>query len=513
VAPGPQRGARRVAACLVLTGASLLSGAAPAGARTPAEPIPEGTHADEPGFLGRPAVARPFPSYRVPRNRFMAPNGDSNIHDDEWQTDAYNRRGPLGRRMAVRSSFQGGDCASITFDSHGRIVAICVQPHGPKLVMLAPRSLDTLAEMPLPPRSGGGGGSVFSDFSGGGYFYLARRDRAVIPTNSHQIWVVGETSTPQGPGFELVRTYDLTGALDPDEGIISVLPDSRGRLWFATTHGLVGTVNRHSGAVHATRLEGESIGNSFAVDRRGAVYVVSDHALYRFTSGRDGAPRVRWRVAYDRGTRLKPGQANFGSGTTPTLFGRRPGGRFVAITDNADPRMHVLVYRRGVHLARRRLVCSRPVFAGGTGATENSLIYAAHSLIVENNYGYTGPASTEDGGVTQPGISRVVLDPGAGCHTAWTNPHRVPSTVSKVSLGTGLLYTYTKDPNPDGEDAWYLTAIGVRSGRTVYRRLAGYNLGFNNNFGAVYLGPDGHTAYVGVLGGVVELRDRVARRP
>ena len=57
---------------------------------------------------------------------------------------------------------------------------------------------------------------------------------------------------------------------------------------------------------------------------------------------------------------------------------------------------------------------------------------------------------------------------------------------------------------PDGLDAWYLTALDFRTGRTVYRRLAGTGFGFNNNYAPVTLGPDG-TAYVGVLGGLVEL--------
>src|SRR5207244_293857 len=94
------------------------------------------------------------------------------------------------------------------FDSAGRIVTICVGLEGPRLAMFDPATLDLLAVFPLPPRSAGGGG-VFSDFSGGGYFYLDDQDRAVIPTNSHQIWVVGETTTTLGPAFELVRVYDL----------------------------------------------------------------------------------------------------------------------------------------------------------------------------------------------------------------------------------------------------------------------------------------------------------------
>ncbi|CAL9664186.1 hypothetical protein SUDANB178_07106 [Streptomyces sp. enrichment culture] len=74
------------------------------------------------------------------------------------------------------------------------------------------------------------------------------------------------------------------------------------------------------------------------------VSIVFDHALYEFTATADGTPAVVWRQTYDRGTGTKPGSVNQGSGTTPDIFG--DGGRYVAITDNADDRMHVLVYRR-----------------------------------------------------------------------------------------------------------------------------------------------------------------------
>ncbi len=47
----------------------------------------------------------------------------------------------------------------------------------------------------------------------------------------------------------------------------------------------------------------------------------------------------------------------------------------MAITDNADDRMNVLVLRRGADVpADRRLVCSVPVFGSGRSTTDNSLI-------------------------------------------------------------------------------------------------------------------------------------------
>jgi hypothetical protein len=79
--------------------------------------------------------------------------------------------------------------------------------------------------------------------------------------------------------------------------------------------------------------------------------------------------------------------------------------------------------------------------------------------------------------------------------------------VPKVSLATGLLYAYTKPKLPGLlQDHWYFTAIDWRTGQTVFKKRAGNGLGFNNNYAPITLGPDG-TAYVGVLGGLVALRD------
>jgi hypothetical protein len=148
------------------------------------------------------------------------------------------------------------------------------------------------------------------------------------------------------------------------------------------------------------------------------------------------------------------------------------------------------------------------VFEKGASATDNSLIAAGRSLVVENNYGYTGPTTTDNGLTTSPGIERVDIDPdGRGCRRVWRSEETAPSVVPKLSLGSGLVYTYTKPPSQrDGADGWYLTALDFRTGKTVYRKLTGEGIGFNNNYAPVTIGADG-TAYVGTLGGLVGVRD------
>ena len=89
------------------------------------------------------------------------------------------------------------------------------------------------------------------------------------------------------------------------------------------------------------------------------------------------------------------------------------------------------------------------------------------------------------------------------CRTVWTSDERAPSVVPEaLARQRAGLHLHEAAARSDGIDAWYLTALDFRTGRTVYRRLAGTGFGFNNNYAPVTLGPDG-TAYVGVLGGVV----------
>ena len=120
----------------------------------------------------------------------MAPNDRSNIHDDAYQTDTADLPGPLGRGMSRVSTFYAKECASVTFDQRGRIVTICVGLDRPQLKLLDPGSLAELATMDLPPRQTSPA-NAFNDFSGGGYFYLDDRDRAVIPTSARHLLIVG----------------------------------------------------------------------------------------------------------------------------------------------------------------------------------------------------------------------------------------------------------------------------------------------------------------------------------
>ena len=483
-----------VMAAVAVAALAALVLAGPAGAAIPSFPPPSG-----PAFTGSVAVSHPVYMPAPPANPFMAADGLSNIHDDPYMSNTYEGPGPLGRQISVNSLFLSSDCASVAFDHQGRIVSVCVSPSGPTLRMIDPKSMQSVASYTLPGRNlvSTKTVNIFQDFGGGGYFYLDNQDRAVVPTTSRHIFVVGET--PGSPGFTLAHDYDLSAVVPSGDEITSTLPDWHGLLWFETFKGIVGTINPGNGAIHVVDTH-EETENSFSIDETGGVYIVTTKAMYRWDAGADGVPHVTWRAGYPNSGIHKPGQVDAGSGTTPTLMGSR----YVAIADNADP-MDVVVFKRTRSVRGPRLVCAVPVFEKGSSDTENSLIGTTSAMIVENNYGYSGPTATEQGKTTTPGLERVDINAnGRGCHAVWRSNEISPTVVPKLSLSNGLVYAYTK---PAGsQDLWYLTALSFTTGRTVWSQVSGDGLGYNNNYAPVTLGPDG-AAYVGALGGLISFRD------
>jgi outer membrane protein assembly factor BamB len=489
--------ARRTAAAVLLAALAVLAPAAATSSALPIPPLPTDLLTEP--FTGSPATAQPLAHAPIPQNPSLAPNGSSSMHDDAYASDAYEVSGPLGRDLRVRSASYGvSECATIAFDSRGRIVGLCGGLEGFTLRLLDQTTLAQIAQLKTSTRDLLSLSNPFSDICGGTYFYLDADDVAYVLTTEKQIWKIQVGAT----GLTRTGTYDVSAQVPGDDCVVATMPDWSGRIFFATQQGRVGVVDPATGQVKVLEFPGEGIFNSLAGDETGAVYVVTTHRLAAVEADATGAPVVRWSQTYDRGTSTKPGQLSQGSGTTPTLIGHD----LVAITDNAEPRMHVVFYRRTGAGADRE-ICRVPVFADGASATENSLAYAGgRSVIVENNYGYAGVQSTLLGRTTAPGVARVDLDDDGTCHVAWTNPVSAPTSVPKVSLGNGLVYVYTKAASNLLDDSWYFTAIDVRTGATVWKQRTGNGVQWNNHYASIYLGRDG-AAYMPTVAGLIRFQD------
>lgn len=457
--------------------------------RQPAIPIPGPLDGPLPRFSGSPAIADPLPGPFLPANPALAPDGTSGSGLAAGNGAASPLAGPLGDGTAGNSALEFGTCASLAFDARGRLLGVCNGPLGPSLRLIDPDSLDTLATLILPVRSG----PDRTDLGGGTHFLVRADGTLLVPTNTRTLITVAvedEALTQTG-------TLDLGSVLASGERPFAVAAGFDGRDWVAGNAGTIVTIPRSGGLPRAVAL-GEPVAEDIATDESGT-YVVTDRALYRLAAGGDGAPHVVWRQPVPTGmTDSHAGRIHPGPGTPPAIV---PGG-FVAVADGLNPPRVTVVRIDGD--ADKRLACAVPVFAPRMGSVEAHLVVAGASIVVANAYGYDNPLSTEGGRTTTGGITRVDVGE-RGCHVAWTSDAISPSAQPVVSRATGLLYTLVKPPG--FPDAWSLAAIDWRTGAVRFEALAGEGLGHNSEGGAVALGPDG-SAYAGTFGGVVRFRDR-----
>ncbi len=489
------------------------------------KPIPNGllcpwAPQDEEFIRYRPVDwSAPIAHVPIPQHPFMASNVGNNMHNDAYMSDTYEVNGPLGLNPQVSSRTQGfGGYGTIAYDSAGRLVAVYSNARAFQLELMDPYTLEELASYDLPSRPWYfllQGIMPWEYIGAGTYFYLDNQDRAVVPTTINTVQVI-QVPDPDGHSeFKLGREYELADHVvskpwPKQDSIAWVLPDWSGEYyWYATTEGTVGTIEVESGAVRTARLEGEVIENSFAAGEDG-VYILSDHALYRFSQNDSGNIITDWRTEYDRGSRKKPGLITRGSGTSVTLMGGPDG--IVAITDNAEPRIHLLFVKR----SNGAVVCSRPLFQEGKSATDITVIGFEHadadgkgtgvySAIVENNWGHhTFPIARPEPGITRVDLTRRD-DSSYTCKEIWSSNEKNIG-VFKLSLGNGLLYLYFRGDSPL-ITKWYFTAVDFATGETVYKKLVGTGLGYNNWAGSLFLHPDGGIAYSTTIFGLVMIRD------
>ncbi|MBV9292487.1 MAG: hypothetical protein JO222_08550, partial [Frankiales bacterium] len=305
------------------------------------------------GAMAAPGGAsyRPLRQGFLGQDPFMSASGANSMHSDSFGSNTHPWPGATD--PGVKATFSGkGPCAGMAVTKEHLLLLQCGGATNFTMRLLDPVTLKDLASYKLPPRpstmqaaESGNLDKVYSD-SSGAYFYLDNKDRAVVADAAQHIQRIAHVRTPSGGWtFTQVGNWDLsrylphdcttytnpfpTGSCDPVTG---VLPDWHGLLWWISRFGRVGTLDPHTGRVHLMWLRGQEIENSNSVSREG-VSVVTDHALYEFRARANGTPYIVWRQTYDRGTHRKVGQINQGSGTTPTVLGRK----YVAITDNADP--------------------------------------------------------------------------------------------------------------------------------------------------------------------------------
>jgi hypothetical protein len=385
--------------------------------------------------------------------------------------------GPLGESPRVRSRWYGlAGCQDLAVDTHHRLVTLCGGPGRPVLRLLDPGSLRQLASKDLPGRAG---------LACPGVFFADDAGHVVVATTDQQLLTVGTADAQGDSELTTTASVDLSGALPDDDCVTGLRPDPQGHVWFASHDGRVGIV---ADGRPRTVDVGDELDRPLVTSTSSA-YVAGGDGLHK-VAVLGGRPVAVWSTPYDG---ADPGAA-------PVVL---PSGA-VAVATDRDPRLEVTVLRSDTGA----VVCRTPLFGDGS-STDGGLVATGDgrdAVLVTNGQGYGGPLTTVLGRTTTGGIARVDVRDGRCVHT-WTSDLDAPSGAPAVSPPVGLAYAVTKRHSWWGVDAWYVTALDLRTGRAVWARRVGLGVLRDNHHAAPALGPDG-SLYVPVLGGFLRVHDR-----
>jgi len=151
-------------------------------------------------------------------------------------SDTYRQWRSARRRSGISTLF-ARECGFGHLRLGRAIVTVCVGLDRPRLALLDPHTLRTLAAMPLPLRNPQSGGERLQRLLGRRGTSISTSTTARGLDNDHHILVVLDH---ERPGFQVTADYDLSGVVHSDEGIISVLPD-----WRAASGSSRGRRGRH----------------------------------------------------------------------------------------------------------------------------------------------------------------------------------------------------------------------------------------------------------------------------
>ncbi|KAJ3548533.1 hypothetical protein NM208_g962 [Fusarium decemcellulare] len=483
--------------------------------------IADSQNVSAPEFLGNPAVAQAL----RPKERFKPDALHAHIDGGNTRSDDF--LGPLGNSPYVSSvevpaAFMFWEnstslLAAMSCETSQATIAFC-------LSALDPDTLNPLARWSAPNRT-----TVST-------YWQIIDGKIIMPTLEGFILEVERVATGSETTFRRIREIDVSDLMTAGAILATAGYTDDGNLWFTATPaplvGLPGTNTSTIGyvspdnAVYSIALDNHVIENGMAVNRK-TIYVVTgpsgveDHSdaagyFYAFQAAGKGGVSISYKEKYSAGSGIKPGGLARGSGATPGLLGQK----YVAITDNADEQINLVVYLQADHAAENEssFVCSVPLFKPNGSGNEASLTTHfdgnTYSVMITNSYnsptfldvGDNVNGRHNDLSVAAPGVARIEVTENGDCSLAWELPVR--ATMTTLSTSSGLLYAYTQDNDlaKEGLYVWYIAAFNYTTGDEVWRSRVGAGGAFHPGVSHIQLGPGGKI-YEGVVGGMAWLQD------
>lgn len=419
-----------------------------------------------------------------PPNPFLGPPDTSTMHSNAASSDSTYNPGPgsgpvtLKENTGINAVF-----ASILMGKDGLLQAVATNliNETPYVYLLNSTTLSVLDTMKL----------VYSSdaVAGGIYNYIDSQDRLVLVNAAGILQRIAHSEVGGSWRLSVSEQVDIGYP-----GVVGLVPDYEGRVWFATGQGTSNetgaTVGYYDPRINTTSAislpAGEGVANSISSSPDG-VAVASTFALYLFGEDNGQVTQI-WRQPYNRGPARKPGQLSWGTGATPVFFGPRSGYEYLTITDNASPTENILVYKSktGQHLGTQSI--------SSLLGTENAPIAAGASIVVSSTYGYPYPPGAAAGPSVPPsanftgGMMRANMVKGRSkLSTIWVNKDLRSAALPRLSIADGLIYTV--ELNTTG---WFnFVSVDARDGSVLSRTPLGTGFKFNTLQMTGLISPEG----------------------
>ena len=265
--------------------------------------------------------------------------------------------------------------------------------------------------------------------------------------------------------------------------------------------------------------------NTIAISEQGVFFVTNAcddsgactsgylHSFRYDSTSRSSKVRKNWSTSYQNSGFLKVGQTNIGSGTTPTLFQGKDGTDLVAITDNAYPKLHVVICNR----ATGKIIDEVPVFSSMRGCAEASVIGVNGHVVVENNFGHTVGLLNSQYVPNEPGLAMIKVKSGKECESkvVWQNDG-YPSgflAMSQLARESGIIFAHLCNWNVADSATkgglYSIAAIDSWDGRIIWNIPLGQGVDYCHDYGGIYFNRTGTgtSIYMGTMGYFVSIQD------
>ena len=260
------------------------------------------------------------------------------------------------------------------------------------------------------------------------------------------------------------------------------------------------------------------VNNTIAVAEEGVVFVTNGlDASGKCTSGfcylvsyTSGTITVQWQSPYSNIGLLKTGQTNVGSGTTPTVMANPSDStkKLVVITDNASPKMNVVVY----DLSTGATVSETPVFSKMRSCNEASVIGVNGAVFAPNNFGHTPSPSASQYVANEPGLAKFGLDvPNNSAEEIWNQQHYTFFAMNMLARESGIIFAHSADWYDEASategPVYYILAIDSYDGRVIWRIPIGRGYQYCHEYGGIYFNRTGDKIFMGTREFLVSIQD------